>query len=1189
MSLFSKSVSFLAVFAVIPASYALTARPSVIGTASSRMPTMTSYITGSGTTVSGTTTTTSSLLSNKDCIDAYTECMKGDDACGSDFEECTTKILFNGKMPQCLSTLSQCSTSGISSLFGTGTITALSSCTKDSNGDYVSCTYPTDGSLLGQMITGAAISNKYDTGTCVKRYTSCLTKDNVCGADFELCTTEKEFRKQRVFCESTLARCQAEGKTQLFGSTNTSNVGTGRIKDMMEEGAALAAANAVATCYKIADQCILNACADNPFQCYENSTQYIVDLVKSMSDANNAAAITSLNDTLAEWGKKNVSGYIKNECFDTIAGSKYCHIASKGSVPSASKLKDEDERAEVYDDIYASRMNTAMNAKITDLVTQFDTKTKNKCADTIKSCVMRTCGSGSGAACYSEVFGSNGGKTINQTANGFYEELQTGCSAIVNSDPNCKYAALNPNSAGTYTYQYKNDDAFTTLFPTAEEGKDPIGVVAALNASLQSSYNDAAIAQMRKRCQNVATSCVKSMCGTDYQNCYRNRTDVYSTLTNTSGETYTANNASGMSGYDRSMNKVGGVLDYTIVLGLCLDTVKNASACEEHLKIQEHLVSSRNRQSKSNDWGSGSVRDNWIDAGSATAVSVGAGIQAQDENGENLCTAKGGTTQGRCDTLECDGQECSEPVMISEATYYQSQAASSLFKDLVYDLEKEAQAKYNAKLTREQNQCLAGNNGGIKGKNDLGSTFMWVKLRGSKVPKTYPMSGLKENEFVASNDIYGSFCRVRVTLQSDEKKIQDIITKGNASWGTAYFAAGDAFTCGSWIPESALTDLANSVASDARATAAQGNGRTKGWMAVLGTLGGGALGGVAGNKIADSNFLGGLLGTKNDTSDVDYQAGICSGAAEGYVKATSRDDKSAYFTKLNSAVRKLNSIDKKKLYKDGQTLDKIGNTEKSLSQLLAAANVAHQAYIGGNTQTVTPVTGTAVATIKSITLPASSTKLAEDAIKMQFATMQPNDTYRSYTETVTCYFMCDTFDGTIYRGNFPQVCNGKQKGEQVQTNNVSACSAEKGATSHTYTYTVYYDDASAIAANKDLADRQAATQNATNTASDNLAAANTAVSEIGRYCSTLSADPTAAKKADRNKAITTAVGVGVGSIAGGVLAYQATKSVQDAKLDKVEQEAYDQFMSEVGSHITCMIGSEPAGTFGDIVETTLVE
>ena len=120
---------------------------------------------------------------------------------------------------------------------------------------------------------------------------------------------------------------------------------------------------------------------------------------------------------------------------------------------------------------------------------------------------------------------------------------------------------------------------------------DPIGAVASLNSRLSTSYNDAAIANMRKQCQNMATSCVRSMCGADFVNCYRNRTDIYSTLTNT-----------GDASFDKSMNKVGGVLDYTIVLGLCVDTVKNAPVCEEHLAIERARYKKADNTTAS--WGS---------------------------------------------------------------------------------------------------------------------------------------------------------------------------------------------------------------------------------------------------------------------------------------------------------------------------------------------------------------------------------------------------------------------------------------------------------------------------------------------------------------------------------------------------------------------------------------------------------
>ncbi|MBQ2017516.1 MAG: hypothetical protein II208_03265, partial [Alphaproteobacteria bacterium] len=154
----------MALFSVIPAAYAATARPgatngaraSVVANSAStgavrRMPTMTSYINGTvgGTTVSGNTTS-EVLLSNRDCIDTYSACIKGGDACGANFEECTTDVLFHAKMPQCLTTLMQCSSSGVNTLFGTSNISALNTVsTKNTYGEITKYAYPTDGSVLG--------------------------------------------------------------------------------------------------------------------------------------------------------------------------------------------------------------------------------------------------------------------------------------------------------------------------------------------------------------------------------------------------------------------------------------------------------------------------------------------------------------------------------------------------------------------------------------------------------------------------------------------------------------------------------------------------------------------------------------------------------------------------------------------------------------------------------------------------------------------------------------------------------------------------------------------------------------------------------------------------------------------------------------------------------------------------------
>jgi len=849
MSLLKKTIGFIAILGVIPAAFALTARPSIVGTASTRIPTMRAY-----TTTTSTTTTTASLLADAECIEAYTDCLEDSGVCGSGLIDCTNKTLFFSKRPLCTSTLMQCSASGINSLFGTSNQTLFSN--KDSDGEYI---YPTDGSVLGQLIEAAAINNRLDTSSCVRTYTNCLKKDDVCGQDFELCTTNKEFKVQKIFCESTLARCQNDGLLELFGTSNTSAnpTSSSRVGIMISEGAALAAVNAVSTCYKVVDNCFLNACKKNPFKCKEGASKDIVDSVDMMFSENNQMLVMNNNNFSYQNQntRSDVSAFLRNSCLDTIGTNKYCYATflGKGAMPTDSQLRDENNQDMVYSEAYSSRMNNSLRAKIDEMIDEFDTEAKSNCAETIMNCAMSTCGGGIGAVCYSTVFGSTT-KTIN---NGIpYNEIKTGCLSVVNTDANCKYAASSLTDDGMYSYTYLDETAFDTLFPeykASDPNNDPIGVIARLNASLSTSFNDAALAQKKKQCQATITSCVQTNCGTDYENCYRNRTDVYSSLTN-----------SGSTTFDKSMNKVGGVLDYTIILGLCLNTVKTASTCSDHLAIETQKVSYEMANDKDDVWGdSSTVRDAWLGSGDATDVSetIENTVYVKDDNGNYLCKNSVGV-QGICDTTSPDGDVFDEPVTIDFYTYAQEQGAKTLFESLLYDLEKEAQAKYNAKLTYQQNMCMAANSGGIMGSSDLGSSFMWVKLKNNKIPSDYSVSGLKTTDFVASNDIYGSFCRVRITLQSADKDIQEKLKK----YSTAYFATGDTFTCGSWIPKEELENIATSVAASSVADKAESQKNTRTWLTILGTIGSGVGGGFLTDKLQDGDLLGGLLGTNKQTN-----------------------------------------------------------------------------------------------------------------------------------------------------------------------------------------------------------------------------------------------------------------------------------------------------------------------------------
>lgn len=894
-----KTVSLLTMFVMVSGALAASPRISVTNNAASRLPSIAGRLLSGTTTTTTTTSSTAAYYGDSECIEKYTDCIKEDDVCGSDFQECTTNVLFHGQMSKCISVLYQCSSSGINALFGTSAINSLSNIasykTVDGAQEVDRYTYPIDGSVLGQLIIGASITNKLTTEQCVRRYTNCLKRDDICGENFELCTTNKEFKKQAMLCDSTLQRCQNEGKQQLFGSVpNADNLrpdGESRLKQLIEEGSSLAALNAVKTCQKVTDNCLVNACMKNPLSCVEGTSLASIDAADIIAGGTNALTALGVrtDDGTETASASNVRKLLKSQCLETIGTNRYCHMTYLEKVPSNRDLGDPDLIEEVFSLAYSARQSYA-NTKIQEAVKKFDTDAKNKCVETIKSCAMRSCGGGLGSVCYRQAGNGTTGVRVNGDAT--YGDILAGCAAIVNADANCIYAATSGGDDG-YVYTYYDDNGenstFNKLFPryTGQE-KDMIGAVATLNALLATSYNDAAIEKMKKQCQTVALSCVKSMCGKDYTNCYRNRTDIISGSYDT-----------GVGRSDRSMNKMGGVLDYNIVQGLCMNTVKNASVCEEHLKVA--TASWRDSQD-TESWGDNtSVRGGWLDANTTkiTATYTDQVLIAckpgKDDNvGNENCNeyATMDPVGGECiGVMDNEGCIYSEPVYEAHTEYVLNNGARTLFQELLMDVEKEVQAIYNAKLTKEQNVCLANNNGGIMGSTDNGSTFMWVKLKSGRVPAAYQSKGLTTKQFTASNDLYGSFCRARVTVMSDDKDIQDALGKD----ATAYFAVGDSFTCGSWISSSTLQKISDTVGE--RELCKQGYGKwvdgkcdgsqlstkekvTYAWATVAPALASGAIG----LGLTESGVLNKMMNKANEKNAVSPQtitkwAGSCEEAA----------------------------------------------------------------------------------------------------------------------------------------------------------------------------------------------------------------------------------------------------------------------------------------------------------------------
>ncbi|MBP9999124.1 MAG: hypothetical protein KBT14_00310 [Proteobacteria bacterium] len=893
MHLFKNSVSFIAIMCVCGAATAAVVASSgrvgvtgvVAAAASRRLPSLSNIVKSGGASSAVSSTTTSStgtgLISDAECVEDYRECMKSDTACGSEFEECTTNVLFHGHMGECYSTLYQCSPAAINSLFGTSNLDALSQVQNyvaDTNDTEVArYTYPTDGSVMGIDIIGAGTRNKLSTEDCVKKYKRCLNKDNICGEDFELCTSDTEFKKQAAMCDSTLSRCQKEGFQQLFGEKVTTKPANkrlgsyagGDIEQWVADGAALAAANAVNTCYKVVDTCFSNACAKNPYSCVEDVDWSVVNAAKSVGSADDnllAGNYTDANGNV-KTGKQmatDVRKFFRAACTDTIGSNQYCFMTfNDGKKPSKADLQDEDLREDIFGEAYASR-KTILNTRVNELAKQFDTTARNKCIETFKSCAVRSCGGGSGAACYTRAFKNSGQKSINNET--VYTDIENGCAAIVNTDANCRFMAAMQGD-DTYTFNMGGtSDTFATLFPQYKSGNGDSTIVAALNAELSTAYNDVAIEQMKKQCSNVVSNCVKSMCGKDYQNCYRNRNDIRVATYSTESESF-----------NKSMNKVGGVLDYTIVQGLCMSTVKSADACSESLAIAKMGILDGDAD-VTGTWGTGitTVSNAWRNSGQNYGYNITKeGVQYTDANGKKHCTCSGGD-HDVCGYEDGGNIDCQTPYMIEKDVQLSNSAATSLFQTVLADIELEAQAKYNAKLTHEQNVCLAQNTGA-----NPDPAFVWAKLKNKTRPDSnYATNGLGLDGSVASNDLYNSFCRVKVTIQSDDRYIQNAMQGKDIE--NAYFAVGDPFTCGSWLASKKEGDGANAkylldtiseaVAADKTRTDANGKLKKGQEWGVAGISILSAAAGVATMDLLQTKTsLGGLLKTSTAKQDKDNE------------------------------------------------------------------------------------------------------------------------------------------------------------------------------------------------------------------------------------------------------------------------------------------------------------------------------
>lgn len=1219
MHFFKNSVSFIAVMSVCGVALAAVApaRVGVVANAAAmrRLPSLSNVMKSSAATATTSSSTSGSstgtgLIDDAECVDNYRDCMKGDNACGSGFEECTTNVLFHGHMSECVSTLYQCSPSAIERLLGTSNLDALSNVDSyvagTNNSEVARYTYPTDGSVMGMDIIGAATRNKLNTADCVKKYKRCLNKDNVCGEDFELCTSADEFKRQAAMCDSTLARCQKEGFQQLFGekiTTKPSNkqlgqyTADGDVHQWVEDGAALAASNAVNTCYKVVDTCFANACAKNPYSCVEDVDWSVVNSAQSIVET----GIDIDNIDTTRTGKQmagDVRKFFRAACTDTIGSNQYCYMTfNDGKKPTKADLQDEDLREDVFGEAYASR-KTILTTKVNELVKKFDSDARNKCIETFKSCAVHSCGGGSGAACYSRVFGnSSTEKSIN--GKDAYSDIENGCAAIVNTDANCRHMAA-MQGADTYTFEMGGTiDTFGILFPTYQGGSNNNApIVSALNADLSTSYNAAAIEGMKKQCSNVVTNCVKSMCGKDYQNCYRNRNDISLAVYDT-----------GDAGFDKSMNRVGGVLDYTIVQGLCASTVKTADACGESLAIAKLGVSDGDA-SVTAGWGTGlsTISNAWNNSAKSVKMSAEQ-VQEKNASGKKICDCENGGT-GICADEEGGNIKCAKAHMISTDMLIEKQAINTVFQDVLADVEAEAQAQYKAKLTKEQNVCLAQNTGA-----NPDATFVWAKLNGNngKLPKAYASHGLGNNS-VESNDLYNSFCRVKVTLQSEDRDLTTLLSGGSIEapevknlgfagidWlakddsrtlkgsgkneSTVYFAAGDAFTCGSWVSEKTLDAMSAKVGAQARKDAGQGSQADKNvklWTTLgVGTLGAG-LTAWGYDALQSKSSLGGFLNSDlNKTNAATEAADLVSKARSSYNSALN-DKKQATMDSALSYAQQAKS----KLVAAGMS-DKVSNItipsrvslETKRGEELTAYKPATSAEYGVNPIQVATVSNLIDRVFGYCGRLANNEITKKQDCESQVALARAQlDVLKGSTSFSRAG---ETVDLTQVKAALKQAQGILAQSSNYKNDLKKSVDALPGEIDALTLTTIETKGAYA---------GQTATYGQSTTDWDNNSSTlDSAITELQKVCNEVSNDADTKNAGQKKRVIGDVVAGAAGGIATAALANGIVSSAQKAKYENAENAAVKEWMENIGSKIHCYINGELVGDFGDIVTVNITE
>ncbi len=477
-----KFIGFFAVFVVaLSGAEAVTARPSVVAQAASRMPTLTVQLGNLSKNVTTSTTAANAAscanpapeqLSAARCISRYNSCLRQEAVCGEHFEICDTVAHFNQKRIYCQDVLSQCPADAFLSLFGTPM---------------------------------ASITPVY--GTCDGK-TTLLS---------------------RTF-NPTLANIALVYDPAATEQTN-------QIAQAIVDGNNWAAANAVTTCKNVADACVVKACKGSPQKCTQNTPLTPAEADQMVNIINTGATDVRVDSTMVStwianmaWAQSDVKNYMKEQCLEEIGTNKYCHMVVNGRLPTGTQLSDTWEQNTVYEDVMygatAPRWN-ANQSKIKEWIAADVVASVQSCAKTATSCAVNACGYGSLAVCYAVAKDANNVVNIQSDAT----RVQTSCRTPVTNEQSCRDIFL-PNGTIDVT------DMWTQIWTN-----DKTGAYASLTKKLGQTFTETSVSRIRSQCQNEVEKCATDACGGQYlDTCFHRDGTTISTLSgeNTGGKLDTA-------------------------------------------------------------------------------------------------------------------------------------------------------------------------------------------------------------------------------------------------------------------------------------------------------------------------------------------------------------------------------------------------------------------------------------------------------------------------------------------------------------------------------------------------------------------------------------------------------------------------------------------------------------------------